>query len=486
MPFSGLNRRDFLKTIGAGTVSLWMGSLHFCTRDKEEKPNIIYINIDDLGWKDLGAMGSEFYETPHVDALAQEGVVFTNAYASAANCAPSRACCLTGQYPPRHGIYTVNNSDRGNPRTRKLIPVKNRTDLPDDQVTIAENLKAKGYATAHIGKWHLGDDPTSQGFDINIGGSGIGHPKSYFSPYQNPRLEDGPTGEYLTDRLADEAIRFISNNRTQHFFLYLAFYAVHTPLQPKPDKLDKYLKKQGVLGQNNAKYAAMIESMDENIGRILEALEKLNLAKKTAVVFSSDNGGVRRITSMAPLRAGKGSYYEGGIRVPFIIRWPGKIEPGIKCEIPVHGVDFYPTILEMTQTPKTEGKGLDGLSLVPHFTQIGKIDERPLFWHFPVYMEGGNRETRDPVFRTRPGSAVRMGDWKLHEYFEDGGLELYNLREDIGEKRNLAQKYPEKMKELHQRLISWRESLQAPVPPGLNPDYDEEYDKKLRLSLISE
>ena len=463
-----------------------MGSLHFCTREKEEKPNIIYINIDDLGWKDLSFMGSEFYETPHVDALAKEGVVFTNAYAPAANCAPSRACCLTGQYPPRYGIYTVNNSDRGNPRTRKLIPVKNRTDLPDDQVTIAENLKANGYATAHIGKWHLGDDPTSQGFDINIGGSSIGHPKSYFSPYQNPHLGDGPPGEYLTDRLTEEAVRFVSNNQSQPFFLHLAYYAVHAPLQPKPDKLDKYLKKQGAAGQNNARYAAMIESMDENIGRILEALDKLNLAQTTAVVFSSDNGGVWRITSMAPLRAGKGSYYEGGIRVPLIIRWPRKIKPGIRCEIPVHGIDLYPTFLGMTRTSRTEGKTLDGLSLVPLFTQTGKIDERPLFWHFPVYLEGGNRETRDPVFRTRPGSAVRMGDWKLHEYFEDGGLELYNLREDIGEKYDLAQKYPEKTIDLHRRLVSWRESLRAPVPPGLNPDYDEEYDKKLRLNLISE
>jgi arylsulfatase A-like enzyme len=463
-----------------------MGSLHFCARKREEKPNIIYINIDDLGWKDLGFMGSEFYETPRVDALASEGVVFTNAYAPAANCAPSRASCLTGQYTPRHGIYTVNNADRGDSRTRKLIPVTNRTVLPANQVTIAENLKANGYVTAHIGKWHLGDDSTAQGFDINIGGSSIGHPKGYFSPYQNPDLEDGPQGEYLTDRLTEEAIQFIKNNQTRPFFLHLAFYAVHSPLQPKAENLDKYLKKQGASGQNNARYAAMIESIDENIGRILEALEGLNLTKKTVIVFSSDNGGVRRTTSMAPLRAGKGSYYEGGIRVPLIIRWPGKIKSGIRFDAPVNGIDLYPTFLEMTQIPIAEGKTLDGLSLVPLLTQTGRIKERPLFWHFPIYLERGNKETRDPVFRMRPGSAVRMGDWKLHEYFEDGGLELYNLREDIGEKHNRVEEYPEKARELHQRLVSWRNAFRAPVPIQLNPEYDEEYDKKLRLKLISE
>ncbi len=475
-----LNRRDFLKTVSAGTVSLWMGGLHSCARKEKERPNIIYINVDDLGWKDLGFMGSEFYETPHIDALSQEGVVFTHAYAPAANCAPSRACCFTGQYTPRHGIYTVNNSDRGDPRTRRLIPIENRTALPENQVTIAENLKANGYATAHIGKWHLGDDPTTQGFDTNIGGSNIGHPKSYFSPYQNTHLENGPEGEHLTDRLTDEAIRFIQDKQVQPFFLHLAYYAVHTPLQPKADKLAKYLKKQGAPGQNNAKYAAMIDSVDENIGRILQALDNLNLADKTVVVFSSDNGGVRRRTSMAPLRAGKGSYYEGGIRVPLIVRWSGHFKSGIRCETPVSGIDFYPTFLELTHTPKTEGKVLDGISMLPLMTRRGKIKERPLFWHFPIYLEGGNQETRDCVFRTRPGSVVQMGDWKLHEYFEDRSLELYNLKEDIGEKHNRVEAYPKIAKELYQKLEAWRKALGAPVLTRLNPEYDRKYDMSLR------
>ena len=462
--------------MGTGTISLCLGSLQYCSLNKKSKPNIIYINIDDLGWKDLGFMGSEFYETPHIDNLASEGVVFTNAYAPSANCAPSRASCLTGLYSPRHGIYTVNNSDRGDSRTRKLIPVENRMVLPDSFVTIAENLRQNGYKTAHVGKWHLGNDPKKQGFDVNIAGNKFGHPPSYFSPYKNPNLEDGPDREYLPERMTTEAIQFVKNNQSRPFFLHLSYYAVHTPLQPKPEKHDKYIEKQGVAGQNNAKYAALVDSVDENVGRLLQSLKNLDLSDNTIILFTSDNGGVNRLTSSAPLRAGKGSYYEGGIRVPLIIKWLGKITPGTTCETPVNGIDFYPTFLEMTRTPKPEGHDLDGVSLMPLLTQTGQIKERPLFWHFPIYLEGGNQETRDPVFRTRPGSVVRLGDWKLHEYFEDGGLELYNLEQDIGETNNLMEKYPEKAKELYERLNSWRKELKAPVPTRLNPEYDEEYD----------
>jgi len=480
---SSLNRRDFLKTIGAGTASLWIGSIESCSFKKKDKPNIIYINIDDLGWKDLDFMGSDYYETPHIDNLAREGVVFTNAYAPSANCAPSRASCLTGLYAPRHGIYTVNNSDRGDVRTRKLIPIENRTVLQDSFVTIAENLKQNGYVTAHMGKWHLGDDPRTQGFDVNIAGNTFGHPPSYFSPYQNPNLENGPEGEYLPDRLTSEAIQFVKNNQFRPFFLYMSYYAVHSPLQPKPEKRNKYLRKQGTAGQNNAKYAAMVDSVDENVGRLLETLKDVDLFDNTVVLFTSDNGGVFRFTSSAPLRAGKGSFYEGGIRVPMIIRWPGKIEPGTECETPVNGIDFYPTFLEMTRTQKPAEKILDGVSLMPWLTQSGQIEERPLFWHFPIYLEGGNRETRDPAFRTRPGSVVRMGNWKLHEYFEDGGLELYNLSEDIGEQKNLINTHPEKAKELYTRLETWRNEIKAPIPTDLNPEYDEKIDIEKRRSL---
>ena len=463
-----------------------MGSFESCSSREKIKPNIIYINIDDLGWKDLGLMGSEYYETPYIDKLAREGVVFTDAYAPSANCAPSRASCLTGMYAPRHGIYTVNNSDRGDLRTRKLIPVENQTVLPDSFVTIAESLKLNGYVTAHMGKWHLGEDPRTQGFDVNIAGNTSGHPPSYFSPYQNPNLEDGPEGEYLPDRLTTEAIRFAKNNQSRPFFLHMSYYAVHTPLQPKPEKQEKYLKKQGTAGQNNAKYAAMVESVDENVGRLLAVLDELRLSERTVVVFTSDNGGVKRITSMKPLRAGKGAYYEGGIRVPLTIKWPGKIKPGTECSTPVNGIDFYPTFLEMTRTQKPEGSILDGVSLIPLLIQSGQIEKRPLFWHFPIYLEGGNDETRDPVFRTRPGSVIRLGDWKLHEYFEDGGLELYNLKEDIGETENLIEAYPEKAKELHKKLNSWREKLEAPVPKQLNPGYDEKFDKAKRRSSAVE
>ena len=474
---STLNRRDFLKTLGTGTLSLCVASLQRCASNSLLKPNILYINIDDLGWKDLGFMGNPYYETPHIDNLAGQGLVFTNAYAPSANCAPSRASCLTGLYAPRHGIYTVNNSDRGDIRTRRLIPIENKTVLHDSFKTIAEALRQNGYKTAHIGKWHLGDSPRSQGFDVNIAGNTFGHPPSYFSPYKNPDLEDGPEGEYLTDRLTAEAIRFIQDNRSRPFFLHMSYYAVHSPLQPKPEKRDKYLHKQAAGGWSNARYAAMVDSMDENVGRLLQTLKDLGLSNNTVVLFTSDNGGVFRFTSSAPLRAGKGAYYEGGIRVPLIVRWPGKIEPGTECGTPVSGIDFYPTFLEVTRTPNPEGVILDGVNLVPLLTKAGPTEERPLFWHFPIYLEGGNRETRDPVFRTRPGSVVRMGDWKLHAYYEDGGLELYNLSEDIGETKNLIEIYPEKAKELYERLTSWRMNLKAPMPTELNPEYDKDYDR---------
>jgi len=474
---SVINRRNFLKTLGAGTLSLCLSGLESCSSREEVKPNILYINIDDLGWKDLGFMGSEYYETPNIDSLAKEGVVFTDAYAPAANCAPSRASCLTGLYSPRHGIYTVNNSDRGDSRTRRLIPIENQTVLSDSFVTLAESLKQNGYKTAHMGKWHLGEDPRTQGFDINIAGNTFGHPPSYFSPYKNPDLSDGRDDEYLPDRLTSEAIKFIKNNQSRPFFLHMAYYAVHSPLQPKPEKHEKYEIKLGTVGQNNARYAAMVESVDENVGRLLQTLKDMSLFDNTVVLFTSDNGGVLRFTSQAPLRAGKGSYYEGGIRVPMIFRWPGKTQPGTLCHTPVSGIDIYPTFLEMMSTSKPTGVSLDGVSLMPLLKKIGELKERPLFWHFPIYLEGGNHETRDPVFRTRPGSVVRLGDWKLHEYFEDGGLELYNLEEDIGETTNLVETYPEKAKELFGLLDSWRKNLEAPVPTQINPEYDEEFDR---------
>ena len=285
-----------------------------------DKPNIVFILVDDLGWSDVGFLGNSIYETPSLDRLASEGVIFTNAYAPAANCAPSRACILTGMNTPRHGIYTVGSSERGKSKNRKLIPIENTTTLDEGFVTIAEALKTQGYYSATMGKWHMGKDPTTQGFNVNIGGTHAGHPKSYFSPYKNKNLTDGKDGEYLTDRLTNEAIHFIEENKDRPFFLYLPYFTVHTPLQGKTHLVKKYELKIKGDERFNTKFGAMIESMDENVGRLLEKLDALMLSENTLLVFFSDNGGLARVSSQFPLRAGKGSYYEGGIRVPCIFK----------------------------------------------------------------------------------------------------------------------------------------------------------------------
>jgi len=474
-----LTRRRFIQMAGYGAATLqagvWAASRSAAA---ERKPNIVYINIDDMGWTDLGYMGSRYYESPHIDRLASEGMVFTNAYAPAANCAPSRACCLSGQYTPRHGIYTVGVSERGNAKHRKLIPTKNSTVLPAEQVTLAEALRAGGYVTCHAGKWHLGEDPKTQGFDVNIGGNHAGHPRSYFSPYRNPDLPDGPKGEHLTDRLTDEVLGFLEANKDETFFLHFAPYSVHTPLQAKADVIEKYKGKEPSDRHNHAVYAAMIETLDENIGRLMQKLDDLKLRDNTFVLFCSDNGGVYKVSKQWPLRAGKGSYYEGGIREPMIVRWPGKVAATTTCDVPVCGIDFYPTFLDVARLEKPAGQPLDGVSLMGLLTGTGGLAERPLFWHFPVYLEGGNAQTQDVLFRTRPGSAVRLGDWKLIETFEDGGvLELYHLKDDLSEKHNLAKQKPRKTEELHGLLKAWRRKVNAPIPAQANPRYDAQAEK---------
>ncbi|MBN1352581.1 sulfatase [candidate division KSB1 bacterium] len=473
-----MQRRHFLKHAVVSGLATALGPAILRAEKNKPQPNIIYFNVDDLGWTDTGFMGSRFYETPNIDRLAAEGVVFTNAYAPAANCAPSRACCLTGQYGPRHGIYTVGKSERGSAEYRKLIPVPNRTVLPDEAITIAEALKTGGYVTCHAGKWHLGDDPRTQGFDVNFGGSTYGLPRSYFSPYQNKYLPDGPEGEYLTDRLTSDVLTFLEQVRNRPFFLHFAFYSVHTPIQPKPEKAAPFKLKKGDLQHHHADYAGMIASVDENIGRVMQKLDELGLSENTLILFCSDNGGVFRITRQYPLRAGKGSYYEGGIREPMIVRWRGVAPAGRLCAVPVSGIDFYPTFLDAAGIPVPRGKVLDGLSLMSLIQQQGTQTERPLFWHFPVYLQAGNGETRDPLFRTRPGSAVRFGPWKLIEYFEDGAIELFNLESDIGEHHNLSDLVPEKARELNQLLRAWREDVKAPVPTRKNPAYNEAAEKQ--------
>lgn len=439
-----------------------------------KRPNIVFILIDDMGWKDLGFMGSRYYETPHIDRLAKQGMVFTDAYTCGPNCAPTRACLMSGQYSPRHGIYTVGSAERGRTQLRKLIPIRNRTVLDEDIVTLAESLKAAGYVTASMGKWHLGPDPKTQGFDLNVGGNKSGSPRGgYFSPYRNPQLNNGPRGEYLTDRLTDEAVRFLKKQRDKPFFLYLPHYAVHTPIQAKADLIARYRRKKPQGGHNNPTYAAMVDSVDQSVGRILQTLDELELAENTVVIFSSDNGGYGPATSMKPLRGSKGMLYEGGIRVPLIVRWPGRVAAGSRCDVPVITVDFYPTLLELTRSPAPRKQILDGESLLPLLLGTGDLRREALYWHFPAYLQA-YRGITGP-FRTRPAGAIRSGDYKLIEFFEDGRLELYNLQNDIGEQQNLAGKQPQIVKKLHAKLKSWRKSIGAPVPTERNPKFDPDF-----------
>ncbi len=446
----------------------------------QNKPNIVLINIDDLGWKDLGFMGSSYYETPNIDALAKQGMVFTNAYAGAANCAPSRACLISGLNTPKHGVFTVSPSDRGNPKTRKLIPIKNTQHLSNKVYTLPKMLKSAGYITANFGKWHVGDNPLKQGIDVNVGGSSKGNPGKggYFSPYKIDFIKDGPKGEYLTDRLTDEAISFVEKNKDTTFFVYLPYYAVHTPLMGKEYLVEKFQNKKGIKGQNNAKYAAMVASMDENIGKLLTALREKGLEKNTLVLFTSDNGGIHVISNQAPLRAGKGSYYEGGIRVPLIIKWPSQIQANTISNQNVSNLDLFPT-LQTIAAPQKKAAVLDGVNLMPVFK--GKPIERDLFFHFPIYLQAykkGKDESKDALFRTRPGSVVISGAWKLHHYYEYNELELYDLLNDEGEQHNLSATNPEKAKELFAKLQTWRVENKAPEPTEKNEFYSSEFENQ--------
>lgn len=330
-------------------------------RTKLTKPNIVFILADDLGWTDLGVMGSDYYETPNIDRLAAEGLLFDNAYAAAANSAPSRACMMTGMYTPRHGVYTVSPPDRGDRRLRKLIPIANTDDVRADFVTMAEALRQQGYRCGHIGKWHLGDDadgtgPLSQGFIWNVGGNRAGSPYSYFYPYCLPDkskchlgLEKGTPGEYLTDRLTDEAVSFIKSHKDAPFFLHLSHHAVHTALQAPASVVDKYKNKPVGKYHTNPVYAAMIEKLDDGVGKICRAIQEMGIEENTIIIFYSDNGGSEPVTDNYPLHGGKGTPYEGGSRVPLIIKWPGKIPAGTRTSVPVIGVDFYPTFVHLAK-----------------------------------------------------------------------------------------------------------------------------------------
>lgn len=431
------------------------------------KPNIVFIMADDLGYTDVACFGSRYYETPNIDRLATQGLKLTSHH-HCQNCTPTRAALMSGQYSARTGVYTVGDIDRFNWRERPLRPVDNITELPLDRQTIADQLKAAGYATGMFGKWHIGQKgahhPARRGFDEALVTMG-----KHFDFETNPP-SDVPKGQYLADFLTDRAVDFIHRHKEQPFFLYLPHFGVHSPHDAKAEWIEKFKDKPAVGGHANPTYAAMISSIDESVGRVMQTLDELKLAKNTVLVFVSDNGGVGGyvregikkggdVTDNAPLRSGKGSLYEGGTRVPFIVRWPGMIPAGASCDQPTIHVDLYPTLLELTGAAKPK-QVLDGESLVKLFKQpTSKLDREAIYQHFPGYLGAGQNN-----WRTTPVSTMQSGPWKLMEFLEDGHLELYNLQDDIGEKVNLAEKMSERAEAMKAKLVAWRKETQAPMP----------------------
>ncbi|WP_417392929.1 sulfatase [Gimesia sp.] len=446
---------------------------------KQKKPlNFVFILVDDLGYMDVGCNNPQtFYETPHINALAKTGMRFTNGYAANPVCSPTRYSIMTGKYPTR---VDATNFFSGK-RAGKFLPAPLNDQMPLSEITIAEALKEHGYSTFFAGKWHLGPTeeywPEKQGFDINRGGWHRGGPYGggkYFTPYGNPRLEDGPQGEHLPDRLASETAQFIDAHRDEPFFAYLAFYSVHTPLMGPGPLVTKYKEKAKRLGlngqqefadeeqvfpvdekrrvrtlQNHAVYAAMVESMDKAVGKVLRQLEESGVAENTVVMLTADNGGLSTSegspTSNLPLRGGKGWLYEGGIREVFLIRWPGETAPGSVSDEPVITTDFYPTILDLAELPLKPKQHRDGVSLKPVLRGKESLKRDALYWHYPHYSNQGGI----------PGGAIRIGDWKLIERYEDGQVHLYHLKDDLGEKQDLAAKYPERVAAMREQLHRW-------------------------------
>ncbi|MEE2675740.1 MAG: sulfatase [Planctomycetota bacterium] len=493
---------------------------------EQRRPNVVFFLLDDLGWKDLGCYGSDFYETPHIDAFAKQSVRFTQAYATCHVCSPTRASIMTGKYPARLDMTDWLSGRREFP-FQQLLNAEIHQYLPLSEVTVAEALKTAGYATAHIGKWHLGEEPhgpTAQGFDLQIPRWNKGWPRrGYHAPFGLEGLDDEP-GQYLTDRLTDEALKFIESKKDEPFFLYMSHYAVHDPIHGRKDLVEKYQQKlagmkrskgpafilegnpddpvplAGLIDtpefapfsvlphrtvkikqhQDNVEFAAMVETVDESLGRIRDKLESLGLSENTIVILFSDNGGMsagnfgnpKRVinpnaldaaysTSNLPLRGAKGFLYEGGIREPMIVHWPGHHKQGYVCDVPVVSTDFYPTILEMVGLEAMPEQHPDGLSITS-LVQGGKSIERDgIYWHFPHYSNHGMQS---------PGGAIRVDDWKLLEYYENGTVQLFNLKNDLGERKDLALRHPEKAAELRQQLHAWRERVGANMMPP-NPDY---------------
>jgi arylsulfatase A len=451
-----MHRRTFLQ--------IATGALAFSAMAAEEKRwKILFILVDDMGWHDTGPYGNAFIDTPNLNRLVSESARFTNAYAACPVCSPTRASILTGKYPARLHLTDWIPGRKQWPYAKLLTPAFNQ-ELPLGETTMAEALHPLGYKSGAIGKWHLGGKghlPTDQGFDLNIGGTAAGHPPTYFGPLDLPDLKLEP-GEFLTQRLSLEGTRFIRENSSRPFFLYESHFTVHMPLQAPEHVIEKYRKRN--TSDVDPIYCAMVETADTSVGQLLKALDESGQAKDTIVVFFADNGGVRYqakrpkpVTNNSPLRAGKGHLYEGGIREPLIVRWPGVTHSGAVVDDPVSSIDFLPTLCEAAGAhyPK-----VDGISLRP-LLQGTRLTERPLFWHYPHYSDQGGK----------PGGAVRLGDWKLIEFYEDGRLELFHVTDDPGEKRNLVNRESARAKKLHGLLVDWRKSVDASMPKP-NPGYD--------------
>ena len=458
-----------------------------CQQPEERPPNFVFILVDDLGWNDLSCYGSTFYETPNLDRFAAQSMRFTNAYAAGSVCSPTRAAIMTGKNPVRVDITDWIPGQ--NPKKHPLIGPQDRNELALSETTMAEAFRQQAYKTFFAGKWHLGNEgylPEDQGFDINKGGHHRGSPPGgYYSPYKNPKLSNGPEGEYLPDRLTNESIRFLEENRDSSFLLFLSFYTVHTPIQASKRHLAKFEAKAKTLpnegtpvqepegdgltltNQVRPDYASMVYAMDENVGRLLAKLEEMGLDENTVVIFTSDNGGLSTLqqgrnlapTSVRPLRGGKGWLYEGGIRVPLIIRAPG-VTQARESEIPVISHDLYPTMWSLANLLQPPGE-LDGMDLSSILKGETSFERDALYWHYPHYHGSA----------WKPGSAIRAGDWKLVEFHETGKVELFNLKDDLGETQDLAATHPEKTEELKQKLHTWQEQMNAKFASP-NPNYE--------------
>lgn len=442
------------------------------------KNNVVLILIDDLGWADVGCYGSTYYHTPNIDSLAAQGMRFTNGYAACNVCSPTRAAILTGKYPARLLLTQWLPSGRWDAQKNKMREGRYVSNLPLEEVTIAEALREAGYKTAFMGKWHLGTEtyyyPEHQGFDVNVGGRDYGAPGGYFYPFtgswkipttgqmlRKTSPVSGKEGDYLVDRLAEEAGSFIRKSHDEPFFLMLSHYAVHAPLQGKPDKVEKYASVPKDQRQGKTHYAAMVESVDDSVGRVMKTLDELIISDRTLVIFTSDNGGFAKATDSSPLRANKGSNFEGGLRVPVIIKWPGKTKPGTTSDVPVISNDFYPTMLAAAGLPPRPYQHVDGKNLEPILDGSGTLTRDALFWHYPHYNQHPE---------SFPSGVIRSGDWKLIESYETGKLSLYNLADDLGETTDMSDRQPAVTKRLQQRLKQWRAEVGAD-PMTKNPQY---------------